>query len=393
MRNHIGYLRLDPELRARKIAEWNRPVWWPVPLIALVLVAAIVPAWFALAPARARDRRAHARGRGRRAVINYIIRRIGYGVLILIGVNLFTFLLFFTVNTPDDMARMNIGGKRVSQDAIEKWKVERGYDKPLFWNAQGRRACGKLTNTIFFDRSVQLFAFDFGASDSGRDIGYELKRRIGPSVALAIPTFILGIFVVIVFSLLLVFFRNTYLEFWGVTLAVFLMSISSLFYIIVGQFFFSKLLKLVPISGFAGGVDLFVFLALPILIGIASRLGGEALFYRTMFLEEIGKDYVRTARSKGLSETVVLFRHVLRNAMLPILTSTVAVLPLLFLGALIMESFFGIPGLGSYTIDAINAQDFAVVRTMVFVGSALYIVGLILTDISYTMADPRIRLG
>lgn len=326
-------------------------------------------------------------------MINYIIRRIGYGVLILIGVNIFTFLLFFTVNTPDDMARMNIGGKRVTQDAIEKWKVERGYDKPLFWNGQEGGA-SKLTNTIFVERSVQLFAFDFGASDSGRDIGYELKQRVGPSIALAIPTFILGIFVVIAFSLLMVFFRNTYLEFWGVTLAVFLLSISALFYIIVGQFFFSKLLKLVPISGFAGGgADLFVFLALPIIIGIVSRMGGEALFYRTMFLEEIGKDYVRTARSKGLSETVVLFRHVLRNALLPILTSTVAVLPLLFLGALIMESFFGIPGLGSYTIDAINAQDFAIVRSMVFVGSVLYIIGLILTDISYTVADPRIRLS
>jgi peptide/nickel transport system permease protein len=238
-----------------------------------------------------------------------------------------------------------------------------------------------------------LFAFRFGASDSGRDIGHELRQRVGPSIALAIPTFLLGIFVVIVFSLLMVFFRSTYLEFWGVTFAVFLLSISSLFYIIVGQFFFSKTLKLVPISGFSGGWDLFVFLALPIVIGIVSRLGGEALFYRTMFLEEVGKDYVRTARSKGLSETVVLFRHVLRNALLPILTSTVAVLPLLFLGALIMESFFGIPGLGSYTIDAINAQDFAVVRSMVFVGSALYIVGLILTDVSYTVADPRIRLS
>jgi peptide/nickel transport system permease protein len=325
-------------------------------------------------------------------VINYIIRRIGYGVLILIGVNLFTFMLFFTVNTPDDMARMNIGGKRVSQDAIEKWKVERGYNKPLFWNgpAPGAR---KLTDTIFFDRSVQLFALDFGASDSGRDIGYELRKRVGPSVALAIPTFILGVFVVIVFSLLMVFFRNTYLEFWGFALAVFLMSISALFYILMGQFFFSKVLKLVPISGFSGGWDAFVFLALPVIIGIVSRLGGEALFYRTMFLEEIGKDYVRTARAKGLTETAVLFRHVLRNAMLPILTSTVAVLPLLFLGALIMESFFGIPGLGSYTIDAINAQDFAVVRSMVFVGSALYIIGLILTDISYTVADPRIRLS
>ena len=325
-------------------------------------------------------------------MINYIVRRIGYGLLILIGVNVFTFVLFFAVNTPDDMARMNIGGKRVTQDAIDKWKVERGYNKPLLWNEQEAGA-EKLTKTIFFERSVPLFAFKFGSSDSGRDIGYELRQRVGPSVALAIPTFLLGIFAVIVFSLLLVFFRNTYLELWGVALAVFLLSVSGLFYIIAGQFFFSKILKLVPISGFSGGWDIVVFLALPVLIGIVSRLGGEALFYRTMFLEEIGKDYVRTARSKGLSETVVLFRHVLHNAMLPILTSTVAVLPLLFLGALIMESFFGIPGLGSYTIDAINAQDFAVVRSMVFVGSVLYIVGLILTDISYTLADPRIRLS
>ena len=160
----------------------------------------------------------------------------------------------------------------------------------------------------------------------------------------------------------------------------------------MGQFFFSKMLKLVPISGYEEGVDALVFLALPVCIGIVSRLGGEAIFFRTIFLEEIGKDYVRTARAKGLSEPMVLFKHVLRNALLPILTSTVAVLPLLFLGALLMESFFGIPGLGSYTIDAINAQDFAVVRVMVFIGSALYILGLTLTDISYSIADPRIRL-
>jgi peptide/nickel transport system permease protein len=325
-------------------------------------------------------------------MINYIIRRMGYGLLILIGVNVFTFVLFFAVNTPDDMARMNIGGKRVTQDAIEKWKVERGYNKPLLWNDQ-KEGVDKLTKTIFFERSVPLFVLDFGASDSGRDIGYELKKRMGPSIALAIPTFLLGIFVVVVFSLMLVFFRNTYLEFWGVALAVFLLSVSGLFYIIAGQFFFSKLLRLVPISGFSAGLDMFVFLALPVIIGIVSRLGGEALFYRTMFLEEISKDYVRTARSKGLAETAVLFKHVLHNALLPILTSTVAVLPLLFLGALIMESFFGIPGLGSFTIDAINAQDFAVVRSMVFLGSMLYIVGLILTDISYTVADPRIRLS
>jgi peptide/nickel transport system permease protein len=100
---------------------------------------------------------------------------------------------------------------------------------------------------------------------------------------------------------------------------------------------------------------------------------------------------VRTARAKGLAETTVLFRHVLKNAMIPILTGVVVVIPTLFLGSLIAESFFGIPGLGSYTIDAIQAQDFAVVRSMVFLGSVLYILGLVLTDISYTLVDPRVR--
>ncbi|CFN78222.1 oligopeptide transport system permease [Bordetella pertussis] len=146
-----------------------------------------------------------------------------------------------------------------------------------------------------------------------------------------------------------------------------------------------------PYSGFADGLDMVKFLAVPVVVAIIARLGPEARFYRTLFLEEIGKDYVRTARAKGLSESVVLFRHVLRNAMLPILTGTVSAIPLLFMGSLIAESFFGIPGLGSYTIDAINAQDFSIVRAMVFLGSALYIVGLIFADISYTLADPRVR--
>ena len=127
------------------------------------------------------------------------------------------------------------------------------------------------------------------------------------------------------------------------------------------------------------------------LIGVISGIGASSRWYRTLFLEEMGKDYVRTARAKGLAESVVLFRHVLKNALIPILTGVVVVIPLLFLGSLLSESFFGIPGLGSYTIDAIQAQDFAVVRSMVFIGSALYILGLLLTDISYTLVDPRVR--
>lgn len=160
-----------------------------------------------------------------------------------------------------------------------------------------------------------------------------------------------------------------------------------------GPFFKARLRQyLVPISGYQGGFDAARFVILPLVVGVVSGIGSGARWYRTIFLEEIGKDYVRTARAKGLSEVTVLFRHVLKNAMIPILTGAVVVIPLLFMGSLISESFFGIPGLGSYTIDAIQAQDFAVVRSMVFIGSALYILGLLLTDLSYTLVDPRVRL-
>jgi peptide/nickel transport system permease protein len=188
------------------------------------------------------------------------------------------------------------------------------------------------------------------------------------------------------------FFRATYLDFWGVVLCVAMMSISALFYIIGGQYLVSKVWHLVPISGYAGGLDAAKFVLLPALIGVVAGIGAGGRWYRTLFLEEMTRDYVRTARAKGLAESAVMFRHVLKNAMIPILTGVVAVIPLLFMGSLLSESFFGIPGLGSYTIEAIQAQDFAVVRAMVFIGSVLYILGLLLTDLSYTLVDPRVRL-
>ncbi|HTJ55399.1 MAG TPA: ABC transporter permease [Nitrosospira sp.] len=324
-------------------------------------------------------------------MLNYIIRRVFYAIPILIGVNLITFTLFFVVNTPDDMARMQLGIKRVTPDAIEKWKQERGYDKPLMFN-RSETGISKFTHTIFFEKSAAMFAFHFGQADDGRDIAREIKTRMIPSLAIALPVFVLGLVVYIVFALIMVFFRATYVDFWGVVLCVALMSISSLFYIIGGQFLISKLWHLVPISGYGEGLNAAKFLVLPVIIGVVSGAGANTRWYRTLFLEEMGKDYVRTARAKGLPESMVLFRHVLKNALIPILTGAVVVIPLLFLGSLLSESFFGIPGLGSYTIDAISSQDFAVVRAMVFLGSLLYIIGLIFTDISYTLVDPRIRL-
>jgi peptide/nickel transport system permease protein len=327
-------------------------------------------------------------------VLSFIFRRIGYGVLILLGVNLATFVLFFTVNTPDDMARLNLGGKRVTQEAIEKWKAERGYDKPLYLNAQ-KQGTEQLTETIFWERSVSLFALDFGRADSesAGDIGHEVAARMGVSLQMALPLFVLQVIASTAFALLLVMFRNSRLDFWGVVACVLMLSISSLFYIIVGQYLFSRVLKLAPISGYAPGLDAVKFLVLPVALSLIARLGGEARLYRAMFLEEIGKDYVRTARAKGLSEQVVMFRHVLRNALIPIITSAGSYLPYVFLGSLVFESFFGLPGLGAYVIEAISKQDFAIVRTMVFVGSLLYIATYALIDIAYTWVDPRVRLS
>ena len=325
-------------------------------------------------------------------MIHYIVRRILYAFPLLMGVNILTFVLFFIVNSPDDMARMQLGQKHVTEQAVTNWKQQHGYDLPLLWNA-GVKGEEKITRTIFYQKSVGLFLFRFGVSDSGRNIGADIRERMWPSLALALPTLCIGLLVDISFALLMVLFRSSYLEHAGIFLCVILMSISSLFFIIGGQFLIAKLLRLVAISGYDDGMAAIKFLILPVLIGVVSGIGSGARWYRTLFLEEVEKDYVRTARAKGLTETQTLFRHVLRNALIPILTGVVVILPLLFMGSLIMESFFSIPGLGSYTIDAINSQDFAIVRAMVFLGSVLYVIGLLLTDISYTLVDPRVRLS
>ena len=324
-------------------------------------------------------------------MINYVIKRFLYAIPILIGVNLLTFTLFFVVNSPEEVARLHLGNKRVTQEQIISWNEQRGYNYPLFIN-QSEQGINVIKKTIFYEKSLKLFYFEFGISDSGRDIKYDIKQRMWPSLAIALPSLLVGLMLNITFALFFVFFRSTRVDYIGVIVCVALMSISSLFYIIGGQYLISKLLQLVPISGYSHGYEAIKFLVLPVLISVIYGIGSGTRWYRSLFLEEIEKDYVKTAKSKGLSEASVLFKHVFKNALIPILTGVVVILPLLFLGSLIVESFFGIPGLGSYTIDAIQSQDFAIVRAMVFLGTVLYIIGLILTDISYTLVDPRVRL-
>ena len=150
-------------------------------------------------------------------MIGYVLRRLLYAIPILIGVNVFIFTLFFAVNTPDNMARVHLGMKRVTPDAIAKWKAEHGYDKPLLFNSQAKGA-DKFTQTIFFGKSVPMFAFEFGAADDGRDIGHDIQTRMLPSLALAAPVFLLGLLVYITFALILAFFRATYVDYAGVVL-------------------------------------------------------------------------------------------------------------------------------------------------------------------------------
>jgi peptide/nickel transport system permease protein len=320
----------------------------------------------------------------------YIIRRFLYAIPILIGVNLITFVLFFMVNTPDTMARQSLGEKSITPQAIQIWKKQHGYDKPKFINTN-ESGIKVVTDTLLYTKSLSLFAFHFGSSVQGRDIGRDISIRMWPSLALAIPTLIVGLMVNITFALLVALFRGSYFDRFSMFLCIVIMSISGLFYIIFGQYLFAKMLRLVPLSGYQGGWESLRFVLLPVLIGVIGGIGGGTRWYRTLFLEEISKDYVRTARAKGLSDFYVLFRHVLKNAMIPILTGVVVIIPSLFLGSLIMESFFSIPGLGSYTIDAIQQQDFDIVRVMVFIGTMLYVIGLLLTDISYALVDPRVK--
>lgn len=322
----------------------------------------------------------------------YILRRVLYALPILVGVNLLTFALFFMVNSPDQMAQVQLGIKHVTPEAVAHWKAERGYDKPLLINT-GEASKGWFTDTIFYEKSLRLFVFDFGDSDEGRPIAADIRERMWPSLAVQIPVFLIGLTVNIFVALLVVMFRASLFETAAMVLCIALFSISGVFYIIGGQFLFGKLWNLVPVSGYLHGLNALPFLVLPVIVGVISGIGGGVRLYRMIFMEEVNKDYIRTARAKGVSEFGVLVRHLLPNAMIPILTGVVVVIPTLFMGSLLMESFFGIPGLGSYTIDGIQAQDFAIVRSMVFLGSVLYIIGLIITDISYTLVDPRVRLS
>ncbi len=319
-------------------------------------------------------------------MLAYVIRRLIYGVGVVLGVLLFLFVLFFWVTEPDDIARRALGEKAPAA-AIEQWKINHGYDKPLWpWQDFG--------DNLLFAHFSSMLTFDFGRSDTDDvPISERIREGVGPSLLLTMPLFTMGLLLGVLLSLVVAVFRDTYVDRMGVFLCVLGMSVSILLYIIGAQYLIAKVLRWFPISGFDPAPAVVVrFLAMPLVVGLLSSIGTDVRFYRTVFLEETYRDYVRTARAKGCGEGRIMLRHVLQNAMIPILTRVVVAIPFLFTGSLLLESFFGIPGLGSLTVDAIQGNDFATLRTMVFVGALLFVAGQVVTDITYSLADPRVRL-
>jgi peptide/nickel transport system permease protein len=312
-------------------------------------------------------------------VLAYALRRLGYGALVVLGVLGVLYVLFFLYAEPRDMA-MRALGEKAPPEVLERWVTEHGYDRP--WPEQLR------------DHYLSMLTFDFGRSDADDVlIARRLREGAGPSLSFTVPTFVLGLGLGIALSLFVAYFRETYIDRAGVVLAVFAMSVSVLLYIIGGQFLIGKVLNWFPISGFDPDPRVLPrFIALPIFIGVLAGVGGDVRFYRTVFVEETSRDYVRTARAKGCGDGRVMARHVLRNALIPILTRVVTAIPFLFTGSLLIESFFGIPGLGALTVEAIQGNDFSTLRVMVYIGALLFILFQIVTDFTYTLADPRVRL-
>jgi peptide/nickel transport system permease protein len=323
----------------------------------------------------------------------YIARRLLYTVPIWIGVMVITFLLFH-MRDPIAIARVHM--PQAPLPTLQAWVRNNNFHIPLFVNlpsdAATERADGRihpelaekgLLHSQFFNGMRDMVLFKLGTDKNRKPIGQSLSERVGPSLSIMVPAFVLSVLLSIAVALFVAYFRDTVTDVSIVFVTVFMMSIALPVYLLAANYLFGKFIRIVPVYNHP---------LLPVIIAVLSGIGGNIRFYRTIFLEQMEQDYVRTARAKGLGEAAVLFRHVLPNSLIPILTSVVMALPFLITGSLLLEQFFGIPGMGDMMYAAIVSQDFQVIQVMVYLGSFLYMLGSLLTDISYTLADPRVSL-
>lgn len=308
-------------------------------------------------------------------MLKYAAKRIAQVIPTTLGVLLITFLLF---NVVGGSPAQVVLGKNASAETIAAFNHKWGYDKPLVW----------AKDSQFVNFVTSLVRGDFGYSlEMNEPVKDVLLRGVGPSLSLTVPILVGGTIVALMLAMLSAAFRGRFLDraiLFGSTI---LMSVNYVVWVLAGQFLLSYKAGLFPVWGYQSAV----YLVLPVIIGIVSSLGADVRFFRTAILDEVYRPYVLTARAKGLGGTRIMMRHVLPNALIPIVTYVSLSIPWLFTGSLLLESFFGIPGLGSVSINAIHSADMAVVRAVVVLGALLYQFVNLATDLLYAALDPRVR--
>ncbi len=307
----------------------------------------------------------------------YIIRRLLYILPILMGITLVTFLLFNVLGNPAYI----VAGPKASAKEIKIVERQLGLDQPLV--------------VQYFHFLKELLSMDFGRSWATKQkISTMLKDGVGASLSLSIPPFILGTLISISIALLLAYFREGILDKMVMTICLAFMSVSFLVYILFFQYIFAYKWGWFPISGWDPGfIERWEYLVLPSLIWVIVSQGSGVLFYRTVMMDEVNQDYVRTANAKGLSQLSIYLKHILKNAMIPILTIIILRMPFLLTGSILLENFFGIPGVGNMMVAALNNTDFPVVKVMTVIGAILYMLFNLLSDVCYAIVDPRVKLG
>lgn len=312
----------------------------------------------------------------------YVVRRLLQAVFTVFGVMLITFILFRLV--AGDVASAHLGPKASKQQRAD-WERKHGYDKPYFLN----RAPGAAWWDSQFVHYIRNTAtFQAQSLVTNEKLYHIIASRAPYSLAITVPAMALGWALAMVVSTLVAYYRGSLIDRTGVFLAVLGMCIPYLAFIMLGQYL---MFQIRPAMAYGLSDPFNIFL--PVGIAVVAGLGGHVRFYRTVILDETGRDYVRTARAKGVPLPGVMFKHILRNCMLPILTNLILAIPFLILGSLLLETFFGIPGLGDMLISAINNRDEPIVSGETFLTATIYVLGNLLTDISYAIFDPRVRLG
>ncbi len=308
----------------------------------------------------------------------YVLKRVLQGVPTVLGVTLLTFIL---LNVFGGNPVVQFLGKHATADDILKMERLYGFDQPLWLQ--------------YVDYLGQVVSFDFGRSFvTSEPVARLLWRGLGPSLSLTVPALFFTTVLSVSIALVAAYFRGRPIDRLLVVTAVLGMSVSFLVYIVVGQYLLAFKWPMFHIHGYESGlVQRWPYLVLPILIMVVVGMGYDSRFYRSVVVEEVNKDYVNTARAKGLPFFRILYVHILRNVMVSIVTRVMISVPFLVTGSLLLESFFGIPGLGGMLLDAMEAGDFPVIRAYTVMISVLFVLSNIATDILYVLVDPRVRIS